>query len=217
MKNYSFVIPGLLAGCAAPSSIEDANQIIRDGHRIVVDLREGEHATYPEAFASALREAGVKMIQIPVEDFAAPSMEQLILFCKHMESLLTMTSSSPPSIQPDALPPSSILVHCRAGIGRTGTVLGAALAYAVLRLGNVSRACSDARNEVLVLKSSTIAPVVAPDVVHAADDEGKTSVHMIDAPLLVQYLRSKRDQALDVAVQRRVFEEFVECLIDGSI
>ena len=61
------------------------------------------------------REAGFEPNHFPVEDFAAPSLAQISKACEIIDESLDRGKS--------------VLVHCNAGIGRTGTILSCFLVH----------------------------------------------------------------------------------------
>jgi hypothetical protein len=151
--NYSFVIPRLLAGCSAPYTIQDADDIIATAaFRTIVDLRA--EADYPDAVRSRFEANGIRLVKIPVEDFEPPTQSQMELMCSlllhdHVIPLMLLddanTAHQHVVLPPEASDPScddlsslrcgggggvgALLIHCRQGIGRTGTMLAAAVAF----------------------------------------------------------------------------------------
>jgi atypical dual specificity phosphatase len=98
----------VLIGSANPSDA-DLESLRRDGFSVIVcllDLQE-QSSNYDKSLACA---SGWNWHSIPVPDFAAPTVAQI-------EQFLTLVSSS--------IPEKKVVVHCRGGIGRTGT-MGAA-------------------------------------------------------------------------------------------
>jgi protein-tyrosine phosphatase len=99
--------PGLL-GSRSPGDV-DLEELRRNGFSVIVcllDLRE-QRLDYDRSRASA---SGWEWHNIPVPDFAAPTLEQINEFLVLVES---------------SIPAKKVLVHCRGGIGRTGTMAAA--------------------------------------------------------------------------------------------
>jgi atypical dual specificity phosphatase len=76
------------------------------------------------------RQAGFEAHHFPVDDFTAPEMDQIVEACTVIETALAQGKK--------------VLVHCNAGIGRTGTLLAAFLVH---RGGNPEEAVRRVRRE----------------------------------------------------------------------
>ena len=90
-------------------SDDDLAQLRADGFSVIVCLLDlGEQQPgYDQARAGL---AGWEWHNIPVRDFAAPTVEQL-------DQCVKLVSRS--------VPHKKVVVHCRGGIGRTGTIAAA--------------------------------------------------------------------------------------------
>lgn len=108
-KGFSWVVPGMLAGCPMPgvsAPIDyDLNLLVGMGITVLVTLTEED--LYQEELISA----GLRNIHLPIYDREAPSLNQMHMLLLRMQKLLEQEEV--------------LAVHCLAGIGRTGTVLAA--------------------------------------------------------------------------------------------
>ncbi|MEI6232990.1 MAG: dual specificity protein phosphatase 23 [Planctomycetota bacterium] len=109
--NFSFVIENVLAGMERPGSFarlrEDFEFLKDEKISAIVSLTE---TPLERAF---VEEFGFRYLHLPITDFTPPSIAQIdafILFLKKAEA--------------DSL---ATVVHCGAGMGRTGTMLACAL------------------------------------------------------------------------------------------
>lgn len=112
---FTWVIHGLLAGGSAPESREDLRTVSRAGVRLIVNLREREHAHPPDL----LTPLGLRQLHLPVADWTAPTLPQTI------EAIAAIDESHAAG--------EGALVHCAWGVGRTGTLLACYLVSTGMR------------------------------------------------------------------------------------
>ena len=110
MQRFYWVIEGRLAGCSRPGahgqSIADDLAILRDhGIQSVLTLTE------TPVLAHELEAAGLDTLHLPVDDFFAPTTQQMLQALAYIDASLA-----------ESMP---VAVHCLAGQGRTGTILAA--------------------------------------------------------------------------------------------
>ncbi len=105
--NFSYVIPGRLAGCAQPGRFSDLRSdlagLSRMGIGAVVSLTE------QPLDGAALSDFGFRALHLPVPDFTAPTRGQMREFVEFVDLCLGEGVA--------------VVVHCGAGVGRTGTML----------------------------------------------------------------------------------------------
>jgi atypical dual specificity phosphatase len=102
-RNFSWV-NNWLAASAIPDDIRQILWLKKKGFEFIISLEELD-----KEMESFIGEVGIKRFYFPVEDFSAPSVDDLM----GITGLLM------------ELEGRKVLIHCYAGCGRTGTVLAA--------------------------------------------------------------------------------------------
>eukprot|EP00668_Euglena_longa_P011373 GGOE01013771.1.p3 GENE.GGOE01013771.1~~GGOE01013771.1.p3 ORF type:complete len:154 (+),score=45.94 GGOE01013771.1:69-530(+) len=115
IENFSFVIEGQLAGCAVLDDdclAEQLRHLRGKGIRAIITL-----TTFP-LDQRKVSEAGMKYLHLPVEDFEPLTRDQYLTGVRFIQAMLAADTA--------------VVVHCLAGMGRTGCLLAA---YFVLARG----------------------------------------------------------------------------------
>lgn len=99
--NFSWLINNKLAGSGMPTTINEINWILNQGVKSIVTMTEN---ALPEYWVK-----DTKYLHVPTEDLSAPDIEQIDGAVDFIHERINQNEP--------------VMVHCAAGIGRTGTIL----------------------------------------------------------------------------------------------
>lgn len=147
IRNFSWLIEGEIAGMAKPaSSVYDFEFLKENSFEAIVSLTE-----FPLNEA-LVEEFGFSVKHIPVRDFEAPTLEQVKDFIAFAEKTRAEGKK--------------LVVHCDAGIGRTGTVLAC---YLVSKGYNAAKAIEEVR----VKRPGSVETIEQEELVMKYEDQGR--------------------------------------------
>jgi atypical dual specificity phosphatase len=102
-KPFTWIVPEQVAACTYPKRVEDLQQLAARGVTLLINLHRRPHDP------DLLQAQGLAERHLPVADFQPPAPVQLAAGLAAIEKALAAGGK--------------VAVHCRGGLGRTGTLL----------------------------------------------------------------------------------------------
>ncbi|MEJ2141300.1 MAG: ATP-binding cassette domain-containing protein [Gammaproteobacteria bacterium] len=112
-RNFLWLRKGQLAGTPKPGLLIDLNYDLAALQRVGVSVLVS--LTTKPISQKSLEKFDLKGIAFPIKDMGVPTIEAAMEFCEHMETLIEQGEA--------------IAMHCKAGMGRTGTMLVAQMIW----------------------------------------------------------------------------------------
>jgi atypical dual specificity phosphatase len=105
----TWVEPGLLAASSIPIDINDLRSLRDQSVGAIISLTEQPLTTFKTITPAGLRELDITYLHIAIPDQHPPTIEQAHVILRFIELMNRRRKA--------------VLVHCHAGVGRTGTIL----------------------------------------------------------------------------------------------
>ncbi len=112
-RGFLWLKQGLLAGTPRPGVFLDVDYDLRALQRVRIKVLVSLTETRMDT--ELLEPYGIAGLWLPIEDMGAPTIEEAMALCSQVEDLLTDGQA--------------VAYHCKAGLGRTGTMLAAQLIW----------------------------------------------------------------------------------------
>ncbi len=112
-RNFLWLKKGVLAGTPRPGIVADLHYDLKALGRVGVTVLVS--LTTKPVDPGELVPYGIKGIWLPIEDMGAPEIDKALALCEEIDELTRAREV--------------VAVHCKAGLGRTGTILAAQLIW----------------------------------------------------------------------------------------